>query len=137
MSKLTTDQYTTARQMIDEEVIGALDQHKGKILDSWYDKLASVLQFNDPDAPISTGNIERCDVFNDLADLRMGVVPMPSGPRVRALIGDSMTVADLIGHLKTLPQDYIVKSGTVNDLADDDVKPGFVTANHERKVVVI
>jgi hypothetical protein len=67
----------------------------------------------------------------------MGAVPVPSTPKVRALIGNSMTVADLIGHLKTLPQDYIVKSGTMNDLADEDVKPGFITANHERKVVVI
>ena len=33
--------------MIDEEIIGAYIQHKGKILDSWYDKLASVLQFTD------------------------------------------------------------------------------------------
>jgi len=110
MNKLTPEQYIAARQMIDVEIIGALDQHKGKILDSWYDKLASILQFHDPDAPTSTG---------------------------RALIGESMTVAELIGHLKTLPQHYIVKSGTVNGLADEDVKPDFVTANHERKVVVI
>jgi hypothetical protein len=47
MNKLTTEQYAAARRMIDEEIIGAFIQHKGKILDSWYDKLASVLQFTD------------------------------------------------------------------------------------------
>jgi len=50
MSKLTTQQYTAARRMIDEEIIGAYGQHKGKILDGWYDKLAAVLQtsINEP-----------------------------------------------------------------------------------------
>jgi hypothetical protein len=47
MNKLTTEQYAAAHRMIDEEVIGGFGQHKGKILDSWYDKLASVLQFTD------------------------------------------------------------------------------------------
>jgi hypothetical protein len=45
MGRLTAEQYSRARRIIDEEVIGALDQHKGKILDSWYDKLADVLQY--------------------------------------------------------------------------------------------
>ena len=44
MGKLTIQQYDAARAKIDEEVIGAYGQHKGQILDSWYDKLAAVLQ---------------------------------------------------------------------------------------------
>jgi hypothetical protein len=50
MNKLTTEQYAAARRMIDEEIIGAFIQHKGKILDSWYDKLASVLQMSEPES---------------------------------------------------------------------------------------
>jgi hypothetical protein len=168
MNKLTSEQYSAARLMIDEEIIGALDQHKGKILDSWYDKLASRLQFQGSDEMFTADDylvslcrvlvrmakqqavddkakrleqkIEKCDVFGNVADLRCGAVPVPtSAPRknIYALVGDSMTVSELIEHLKTLPQDYIVKSGTVNDLADEDVRPGFVIANHERKVVII
>ena len=41
MGQLKPDQYAAARRMIDEEVIGAYHSHKGKILDGWYDKLAS------------------------------------------------------------------------------------------------
>lgn len=48
-----------------------------------------------------------------------------------------MTVGELIEHLKTLPQEYIVKSGTMNEFADEDVNADCVTANDVRKVVVI
>jgi hypothetical protein len=40
--------------MIDEDVIGAYRSHKGKILDGWYDKLAAVLQFTEPEVFGST-----------------------------------------------------------------------------------
>ena len=168
MNKLTPEQYAIARQMINEEIIGALDQHKGKILDSWYEKLASMLQFHNSDDTFTADaflvaicrilvrmaesqaaedkanrlkeKVERCDIFGIIADLPRGAVPVPSTEsktNIHSLTGDEMTVAELIEHLKTLPQDYVVKSGTVNELADEDVKAEFVRANDKRKVVVI
>lgn len=78
MNKLTTEQYAAARRMIDEEVIGAYRSHKGKILDGWYDKLAAVLQFTEPEVFGSTlGPIPTEDEIKGQYVGVPGVVPYP------------------------------------------------------------
>ena len=63
MGQLKPEQYAAARRMIDEEIIGAYIQHKGKILDSWYDKLASVLQMSEPESTAITVTFPKPGVY--------------------------------------------------------------------------
>lgn len=56
MGQLKPEQYAAARRMIDEEIIGEIGQHRGRILDSWYERLAQVLQI-----PIDDPTIEEIE----------------------------------------------------------------------------
>ena len=122
MNKLTSEQYSAARRMIDEEVIGAYGQHKGKILDSWYDKLASILQIplDAPEVP-NDGHCPQCG-----ADVTQPDIPYAH----RSVYGRLMPghtdakipeeIKDLIWH----DEEYEVNDKRVNDRLVEAYKRG-------------